>query len=111
LKIILPHAGSTLPYLIGRIDNQFNINAECRQKISKLPSEYFKSIYVDTAQSFYEPALMCAFSLLGPEKVLFGTDYPFADLENSRKFVSATIPREYRAKVLCENAQRLFKIT
>jgi aminocarboxymuconate-semialdehyde decarboxylase len=110
LKIILPHSGSTIPYLIGRIDNQFNINAECRQKISKLPSEYFKSIYVDTAQSFYEPALACAFSLLGPEKVLFGTDYPFADLENSKKFVISTIPSEHRAKVLCENAEKLFRI-
>ena len=110
LKIILPHIGSTIPYLIGRIDNQFKINAECRQKISKLPSEYFKSIYVDTAQSFYKPALTCAFSLLGPEKILFGTDYPFADLENSRKFVSSIIPSKHRAKVLYENAKKLFRI-
>lgn len=110
LKIILPHIGSTIPYLIARIDNQFNINAECRQKISKLPSEYFKRIYVDTAQSFYEPALACAINLLGPDKVMFGTDYPFADLESSRKFVSSKIPCEYKTKIMSENAQKLFKI-
>ncbi len=110
LKIVLPHIGSTIPYLIGRIDNQFNINAESRQKISKPPSEYFKLVYVDTAQSFYKPAFACAFDLLGAEKVLFGTDYPFADLENSRKFVSSTISNEYRTQILSKNAQKLFKI-
>ncbi len=110
LKIIVPHIGSTIPYLIGRIDNQFNINTESRQKISKPPSEYFKRIFVDTAQSFYEPALACAFNLLGPDKVLFGTDYPFADLESSRKFVSSTIPTEHKTRIMSGNAKKLFKI-
>ena len=110
LKVILPHLGSTIPYLIGRINNQFNINPECRKKISKLPSEYFKLVYIDTAQSLYEPALLCAFALSGPEKILFGTDYPFADLETSRRSVASAIPDEHKLKVFNTNARKLFKI-
>ena len=87
LKIILPHCGSTIPYLIGRIDHQFNINEESRRKISKPPSEYLKLVYFDTAQAFYKPAFDCCFAFSGKDKLMFGTDYPFADLSKSVKFL------------------------
>ncbi len=110
LKIIIPHMGSTIPYLISRVDNQFKINPECRTKISKLPSEYFKLVYVDTAQSFYKPAIECALSLLDPAKVLFGTDYPFADLNHSIDSLVKAIPKKFKSAVFEKNAKELFKI-
>lgn len=110
LKILVPHMGSTLPYLISRIDNQFKINPESRTKISKLPSEYFKLVYVDTAQSFYKPAIECALSLLGQDKILFGTDYPFANLSYSIESLSKALPKSFEPAVFYENAKTLFKI-
>jgi predicted TIM-barrel fold metal-dependent hydrolase len=110
LKVVVPHMGSTLPYLISRIDNQFRINPESRTKISKPPSEYFKLVYVDTAQSFYKPAIECALSLLGQDKILFGTDYPFANLSYSVESLSKALPKTYEKAVFSENTKTLFKI-
>jgi len=110
LKVVVPHMGSTLPYLISRIDNQFRINPESRAKISTLPSEYLKLIYVDTAQSFYKPAIGCALLLLGKDKILFGTDYPFANPTYSVESLSKALPESYAAAVFQDNAKSLFKI-
>lgn len=110
LKIILPHCGSTIPYLIGRIDHQFNINEESRQKISKLPSEYFKLIYFDTAQTFYKPAFDCCFAFSDKDKLMFGTDYPFANLKKSVEFLNSIIDEKSKEKLFYTNAKRLFKI-
>lgn len=111
LKFLLPHLGSTIPYIISRIDHQYRINPECREKISKLPSEYFKSIYIDTAQSFYEPAMMCAYALMGPDKIIFGSDYPFASLEQSVNCVkNMNIPPEEKEKILGKNAIKILNI-
>ncbi|HMK94805.1 MAG TPA: amidohydrolase family protein [Candidatus Limnocylindrales bacterium] len=110
LKVVVPHMASTLPYLISRIDNQFRINPESRAKISKPPSEYFKLIYVDTAQSYYKPAIECALSLLAKDKILFGTDYPFANVEYSVESLSKALPESYSAAVFQDNAKTLFKI-
>lgn len=111
LKIVLPHLGSTIPYLIGRIDNQFKMNAECRVKISKMPSEYLKLIYIDTAQSLYKPAIACAFAFLGSDKILFGSDYPFADLKYSAETVDAMdISNDDKSKIFYKNAMNLLNI-
>ncbi len=83
LKVVVPHAGGTIPYLIKRIDHQYTINPNCREKISKKPSEYLKSIYVDTAQSTCDTSMNCVRSLMGIDKVVFGSDYPFCSLEDS----------------------------
>ena len=111
LKFLLPHGGSTVPYLIGRIDHQYEINPECKEKISKLPSEYFKSVYIDTAQSFYEPAMMCAYALMGPEKIIFGSDYPFTSLERSINCVkNMNISPKEKEKILSKNAIKILNI-
>jgi predicted TIM-barrel fold metal-dependent hydrolase len=111
LRIVLPHMGSTIPYLIGRIDNQFKINPESQEKISKLPSEYFKLIYVDTAQSLYRPAIECAYQLIGSKKILFGTDYPFADLSKSIQAIkNLDISDEAKEDIFENNARSMFNI-
>ncbi|MEM2921764.1 MAG: amidohydrolase family protein [Candidatus Bathyarchaeia archaeon] len=111
LKIILPHLGSTIPYLIGRIDHQFSINPDCRQKISKPPSEYFKLVYVDTAQSLNRPSLECAYRVIGPKRIMFGTDYPFADLSKSIKSIAdLDIPEEEKHEIFEKNAVEMFGI-
>jgi len=111
LKLILPHLGGVIPYLIGRIDHQFSVNPECQGRISKPPSEYFKLVYMDTAQSLYPPALECAYKLMGSKKILFGTDYPFADLSKSIQSIrQLNIPEEEKKEIFEGNAVKIFKI-
>ena len=110
LKIVLPHCGSTIPYLLGRIDHQFSINEESRKNISKLPSEYLKLLYFDTAQAFYKPAFDCCSAFSEKDKLMFGTDDPFANLSKSREFLESIIEEENRENIFHLNAERLFKI-
>jgi len=110
LKIILPHMGSTIPYLIGRIDHQCRINPKCGAKISKMPSQYLKLIYIDTAQSFYNPAMRCAFAFSGSDRILFGSDYPFANLDRSiRSIEEMELPKEDNDKIFSGNAIKILK--
>jgi aminocarboxymuconate-semialdehyde decarboxylase len=108
LRVIIPHTGSTIPYLIGRIDHQYQLLSVDQRNLQHLPSQYLKRIYVDTAQSFYKPATECAFDFVPHDKILFGSDYPFVDLKRSVEVVkSLSLSLEEEEKVFCENARSL----
>jgi aminocarboxymuconate-semialdehyde decarboxylase len=81
LNLILAHGGGTLPFLRGRLDlayeaPKYEYNAECRANISKRPSEYLDRLYFDTAVASPE-SLHFLIDLVGPGRVIFGTDDPF----------------------------------
>ena len=111
LKVVVPHAGGTIPYLIKRIDHQYDINPNCRQKISKKPSEYLKSIYVDTAQSTCDTSMSCVRSLIGAENIVFGSDYPFCSLVDSVNSVKEIgFSEEEKKNVFEETTKKIFNL-
>jgi aminocarboxymuconate-semialdehyde decarboxylase len=75
LKLILGHLGGTIPYVIERADRGFEAYDECRTHISRPPSEYFRSMYYDTV-NFDPDALRLALAFAGPQRIVFGSDYP-----------------------------------
>jgi aminocarboxymuconate-semialdehyde decarboxylase len=75
LKFIVSHLGGAIPYLAQRIQNCYEAYPECQANISRPAMEYLKEFYYDTV-SFYEPALMCAYSFAGSEHLILGSDYP-----------------------------------
>ena len=108
VRIIIPHTGSTVPYLVARIDHQYKLLSENQRALPKAPSEYLKQVYIDTAQSLYKPAMECAFSFTPREKILFGTDYPFVDLKSSVASIKALqLPKEAEDMIFAENAKAL----
>jgi aminocarboxymuconate-semialdehyde decarboxylase len=78
IVLILSHLGATIPYLFQRVDDGYKGFPDIRVNIPKLPSEYFKRFYYDTATSFTRPTFMCTYDFAGPEKIVFGTDDPYA---------------------------------
>ena len=76
LKICLVHGGGHLPYQIGRLDRAYQVRPEARQRISASPSQYFRQFYFDTV-THSVPALAYLIELVGVERVLLGSDYPF----------------------------------
>ncbi len=109
LSFVLPHVGSTIPYLLGRIDHLSGLLPGGRQHISKAPSEYFKRFYVDSASSF-QPALDYCYKLTGPDRILFGTDYPWVPVEMSAGLVEGMpIPAEEKELIYSGNALRLLR--
>jgi aminocarboxymuconate-semialdehyde decarboxylase len=75
LKFVLGHLGGTMPYLAERADRGFEAYTECRQNITRPPTEYFKRTYLDTV-NFQPRALRLALDLMGPGHIVFGSDYP-----------------------------------
>jgi aminocarboxymuconate-semialdehyde decarboxylase len=75
IRWIVGHAGGAIPYLMERLDNGYRDFAECRAKIDKLPSSYFKKLYFDTV-TFSPQVLMMVRELVGADHMLMGSDYP-----------------------------------
>ncbi|HTO53360.1 MAG TPA: amidohydrolase family protein [Myxococcota bacterium] len=76
-QLILSHAGGTLPYLTGRL-TAFGGLPQLRDKVPRGVPHYLKQLHYDTALSANPFALGCLKELVGPERVLFGSDFPFA---------------------------------
>jgi aminocarboxymuconate-semialdehyde decarboxylase len=75
IKWVLTHMGGAIPYLAERLDRGYRAFADCRQYISKPPSEYLKTFYYDTV-NFNPDAVEFAIKFAGPEHILAGSDYP-----------------------------------
>lgn len=76
LKVLVSHAGAALPSLIGRLDSCVEHDAAVCNRLKHAPSEYLKRFYFD-AISYGSPALDSLISLVGHERIMFGTDNPF----------------------------------
>ena len=110
LKLIASHAGGTLPFLVGRLDQcHDNMNA-ARTKTETRPSDYLKRIYYD-AVTYRPEALKMAIDVGGADKVMYGSDYPhnIGDMVGCLKRVD-DLPAGQRDAVRGKNAQRIFKL-
>ncbi len=105
---IMAHTGGALLPLLQRLDNGYKMFADCRKYISKLPSEYAKHLYYDTA-SFFAPTLMLAHNIVGADHILFGSDEPMIGTDTS-VVEGLPISREDKDLICGGNAARLFGI-
>lgn len=77
LKVCVVHGGGFAPYQIGRMDAGYHQKPNLAGKhITKPPSDYLQQIYVDTVVHNHA-ALRYVVDLLGGDRVMLGTDYPF----------------------------------
>ena len=118
LKIILGHLGETIPFLIpDRIDWAYtnpNISTipgfiKQRPNINKTPSEVIKeNVYVTTSGRFSSVSLDFVIKIMGEDKVLLATDYPYENLEQSMDFIrKCKFPDRLIQKICFANAQSL----
>jgi aminocarboxymuconate-semialdehyde decarboxylase len=81
LKLILPHTGGVVPWLMGRIEHEgFRCHGDGYTELEGPPEEYIRKLYVDTVCG--SPlALQYVIDFFGVEHVLWGSDHPFWDPE------------------------------
>lgn len=103
---VVAHTGASFLDLMERLDNGFRLYEECRQHITRLPSEYAKSLYYDSC-CFFTPLLSMAREIVGADRILFGTDYPFIDMDASH-VQQLGAPAAEENLLLGGNAARLF---
>lgn len=114
LKILVPHLGGTLPFLIGRVEKAYNLSKNLGRTLHHPPSYYVRrNLYADTI-AFDEMALRSGIGLFGAEHLVLGTDYPFSlgtTVEETLKlFRSALGDTESVESVTSSNAMKLFGI-
>lgn len=114
IELILSHFGATIPFVFQRVDDGYKGFPEIRENIPKLPSEYFKRFYYDTASSFTRSSFMCTYDFVGPEKVVFGTDDPYARNRlieiKIRQLGELGLSEEAMGKIYSENAKKVLKL-
>jgi aminocarboxymuconate-semialdehyde decarboxylase len=107
-RLIVAHAGTLLPQLAGRIDYEAERHANGRGALSVNPSEHFRLVYTDSV-CVWPPALRSTIELLGEERVMFGSDYPFWDPNRTFATIeAAALGEAVVAAIRSGNARRLF---
>lgn len=108
--LIVSHAGATLPFIAGRLDQCHRFIPDARARIARPPSEYLRRLHYDTV-TYDGEALMLAYRLAGPERLLYGSDYPhnIGDMAGcAARLEALPIPEAEKALIRSGNARRLF---
>ncbi len=108
LKLVCPHVGGTLPYLIGRIDHQTQVLKRGAENIRKPPSQYLKQVYLD-AVSPLPLAIRYGIDFAGADHMLYSSDHPWVDPKSIvRHIQSLELPAADELAIFGGNARRLF---
>ncbi|HEY5333307.1 MAG TPA: amidohydrolase family protein [Solirubrobacterales bacterium] len=110
IEWIVPHLGGTLPFLARRLDFVWNLNPQVKALLEKEPTSYLRRLWYDTVNP--DPrALALSADVLGVERLLYGSDFPFAsrkDLGHGLKNLElAGIDGAQRREVSGDRAARL----
>jgi aminocarboxymuconate-semialdehyde decarboxylase len=111
LKLIASHGGGALPFLAGRLDICHAKIPASSARTSEKPTNYLRRIYVDSVV-FAQNALQMCVETIGPDNVLYGSDYPhnIGDITGCLGRVNA-LAEGVRQSVRGKNALRIFNIT
>lgn len=107
LKICLAHAGGFLPYQIGRLDRGFVAHPACSRTLKRAPSELLNAFLFDTLTHNSE-ALGFLINMVGADRVVYGSDYPFEMLDPTgprRVSTLANLTATQRADILGKTVQ------
>jgi predicted TIM-barrel fold metal-dependent hydrolase len=108
-KLIVPHVGGILPYLAGRVTRTIDSvsRAPGATRLTHPAKHYLDKLYVDSVAHSVE-ALEYCYRLVGPERILYGTDHPFANyLEAAALVEQLHCTAAERELIYTGNAERL----
>jgi len=106
VNLVLAHAGGALPYALGRLKRNRAIHPDYAD-----PEEGFRRLYFDSV--LFEPlALRFLCDLVGAERIMLGSDYPFGigDLDPCALIERTPLAPAERDAILGGNAARIFHI-
>ena len=108
LKLIVAHGGAALPYLVGRFEKGDEVELPQRRRMRLKPTEYLRRLWYDCI-TYDLGALQYLISVVGPDRVLFGTDWPHQVHDVAGSLANtAALPADQRDAIRGANAIRLF---
>jgi aminocarboxymuconate-semialdehyde decarboxylase len=108
VKIIVPHLGGTLPFLMQRIDDSVGrlVFRGGDTNVTR-PSDAVRSLYFDTVNG-YGPALQLSCRAFGADHIMLGTDFPYLMFDPCVRYIEESgLPADAIDAILNRNAQRL----
>jgi predicted TIM-barrel fold metal-dependent hydrolase len=110
LKLVCPHLGGTLPYIVGRLDHQTQVLKRGPTYLTRSPSEYLKSIWLDVVSPM-PLAIKFGHEFMGPDRLLFSSDHPWVEPSLIIDCVTgAGLSVADQEKIFSGNARRLFQL-
>jgi predicted TIM-barrel fold metal-dependent hydrolase len=110
LKLVCPHLGGTLPFIIGRIDHQTQVLKRGPRNLARAPSEYLRRVWLDIV-SPQSLAMKFAYDFLGAERLLYASDHPWVQPKLIRDTLeSLHFPPSDLEKIYTTNARKLFQL-
>jgi 2,3-dihydroxybenzoate decarboxylase len=83
LKMVVGHLGEALPFWMYRLDYMHAATVrsgryESMKPVKLKPSEYLRrNFWITTTGMAWAPAIMFCREVLGPDRVMYGMDYPY----------------------------------
>lgn len=118
VKFVGCHLGGGICDVIGRMDYAYELGDRASglgsyepMLISKRPSEYLKTLYMDTV-AYHPPAIICAYQTVGAKHLVFGSDAPplLPLLPRAKKIIEELpIGATEREDIFANNALRLIR--
>jgi 2,3-dihydroxybenzoate decarboxylase len=113
LQIVIGHMGEGLPFSMWRVDhaNAWIPNRNKYPAKQKIADYFQANFHITTSGNFHTPALLNTMMVVGADRILFSTDWPFENIDHAAVwFDAATISEEDRLKIGRTNALKLFKL-
>ena len=115
LKVVLVEGGfAWLPALAWRMDKHWKrLRAEV-PALTRAPSEYIREHFWVTTQPIEEPErpmdMLSTIEWIGPERIMFSTDYPHWDQDDPRYAFKVKLPEEWSRMIYRDNARALYRL-
>lgn len=111
-QIISGHWGEIAPYFLQRVDD--TIPQEISGLSRSVLQTYREHVYITPGGMMgddYLPHFKFVYDLLGPERIMWATDYPFVTMNGARAALEGLdIPQAERELIAHGNAERLFRL-
>lgn len=110
LRLVCPHLGGTLPYIVGRLDHQTQVLKRGPAYLTRTPSEYLKSIWLDVVSPL-PLAIKFGREFMGPDRLLFSSDHPWVEPALIIDCVKrAGLSADDQKKIFSANARKVFRL-
>ncbi|MFC7738097.1 amidohydrolase family protein [Roseomonas sp. GCM10028921] len=111
IRFLLSHAGGFVPFQAGRFRHGWRVRQEPKARLKGDPAESLDRLLYDSI-THAPGALRFLLDEVGPEQIVFGTDYPF-DMGTTRgveEVEEAIANPAARDAILSGNARRLLRL-